>query len=116
MALTTLNTQFIYARDLVATRRWYTALIGFEPVEETNGLRYNFETSTLYISPSGDKGSFGLMITSIQDARQRFGQAGIFFEEVTGLMSNDETGEFTSFRDPVGNLLMVADQSAAVKN
>jgi catechol 2,3-dioxygenase-like lactoylglutathione lyase family enzyme len=111
----TLSTQYIFARDLVATRRWYTALIGFEPVEESHGLRYEFEASALSLSPSGDKGTFGLLISSIREARQRFSQAGIQGVEVTGLIRNNEADDFTSFRDPAGNLVMVADQSAAVK-
>jgi catechol 2,3-dioxygenase-like lactoylglutathione lyase family enzyme len=116
MALLTPNTQYIFARDLVATRRWYTALIGFEPIEESHGLRYEFEASALSLSPSGDKGQYGLMISSIREARQRFRQAGIQGVEVTGLMRNSEADDFTSFRDPAGNLVLVADQSAAIKD
>ena len=116
MSFLTPTTQYIFARDLIATRRWYTALIGFEPVEDPHGLRYEFEASALYLSPSGDKGQYGLMISSIWEARQRFSQAGIQGVEVTGLMRNSEVDDFTSFRDPAGNLVMVADQSAAANN
>lgn len=116
MLLLTPTTQYIFARDLVATRRWYTALIGFEPVEESHGLRYESKASALYLSPSGDKGTYGLMISSIQQARQRFSQAGIQAVEVAGIIRNSEADDFTSFRDPAGNLVMVADQSTGAKN
>lgn len=56
------------------------------------------------------------MISSISEARQRFSQAGIQGVEVTGLMRNSEADDFTSFRDPAGNLIMVVDKSAADKN
>lgn len=105
--------QRIYARDLVATRRWYTALLGFEPTEEAYGLRYHFGTHSLLLSPSGDKGIFGLMVASIAQARLRFAQLGISVDEVLGKMTNTE-GESASFRDPAGNQVMVLDQSSAL--
>ncbi|MCC2548526.1 VOC family protein [Hymenobacter sp. BT175] len=103
--------QRIFARDIHATRRWYTALIGFEPTEEDYGLRYHFGTHSLVLSPGGDKGIFGLMVSSIKDARQRFKEQGIQLEEVLGLMGNHDEGDSASFRDPAGNQVMALDQS-----
>jgi len=103
--------QRIYARDIPATRRWYTTLLGFEPTEDLHGLCYDFGAHFLVLSPSGDKGIFGLVVSSIKNARQRFGQQGIQLDEVLGLMGNHDDGESASFRDPAGNQVMVLDQS-----
>ncbi|MFD2717095.1 VOC family protein [Hymenobacter monticola] len=102
--------QYIFARDMPATRRWYTALIGFEPIEEDYGLRYDFGTHSLVLSPSGDKGIFGLMVSSVQEARLRFSQAGIKVEETLGTVHNLD-GDSASFRDPANNQVMVLEES-----
>ncbi|GAA4365981.1 hypothetical protein GCM10023185_36780 [Hymenobacter saemangeumensis] len=105
------SVQRIYARDIPATRRWYSALLGFEPNEDLHGLCYDFGTHSLVLSPSGDKGLFGLMVSSMKDARQRFKQQGIQLDEVLGTIGNHDEGETASFRDPAGNQVMVLDQS-----
>jgi catechol 2,3-dioxygenase-like lactoylglutathione lyase family enzyme len=105
------SVQRIYTRDIPATRRWYSALLGLEPAENLHGLCYDFGAHSLELSPGGDKGIFGLMVPSIKDARQRFKQQGIQLNEVLGRMGNHEEGESASFRDPAGNQVMVLDQS-----
>ena len=101
----------VYANDLVIAHKWYTALLGIQPLNEKNGVRYVIGKTSLLLGTTGIRAPLALLISSINDARKRLEQAGLDAREVLGMAHNYEDGETASFQDPSGNLVMLTDIS-----
>jgi catechol 2,3-dioxygenase-like lactoylglutathione lyase family enzyme len=112
----------IPTQDLVRARRWYSELLGLEPVEERDGgLRYAGGAGVfcLYASAGSSDGSFTQMAFYVDDIEATVAglkARGVVFEEYPGCIDSimDIEGNYPSkgsgeraawFRDSEGNLL-----------
>jgi catechol 2,3-dioxygenase-like lactoylglutathione lyase family enzyme len=105
----------IFARNLSIAHEWYSALLGTRPIEEEEGTHYRIGESSLVFSIFGERGPIALLVPSIDDARKRLEQSGLDSNEILGVVPGHEEDESASFRDPSGNLVILADLSKLVK-
>ena len=105
----------VLAKNLPISHEWYTALLGTPPIEEEYETRYLIGESSLVLSTLGEPRPIALLVPSIEDVRRRLEQSGLTLNEVLGAVPGQNEDESAAFRDPSGNLVILANLNELAK-
>lgn len=107
-----IGTVFVSVSDIEAARRWYCLVLGIEPLPEIlfghlcvlpmrdgSGLALDAKG---FVGGAGDKPAFHLNTSDVDAARSWLQSIGAEVGDVTDSV-------YFNFRDPDGNLLMIAN-------
>jgi catechol 2,3-dioxygenase-like lactoylglutathione lyase family enzyme len=105
----------VFANNLPIAYEWYTALLGTPPIEEADGTRYLIGKSSLVLSTVAEPRPIALVVPSIDNVRRRLKQSGLNLNEVLAMEPSHDAEESAAFRDPSGNLVVLANLTKLIE-